>query len=100
MDPFGMFAGYATRILADQDLLMLPAVPSRQDYDRVRELGCHRYARRVIPDYDQLAPLWRCWAESPVQPVATLLAGLPAGQEAFLRRGLVWLIKAGWVKLA
>jgi hypothetical protein len=32
--------------------------------------------------------------------VATLLAGLPAGQEAFLRRGLVWLIKAGWVKLA
>ncbi|BDI03638.1 glycosyltransferase family 4 protein [Sphaerotilus microaerophilus] len=98
MDPFRMFGGYATHVLGDADRLHLPALPARADYDRVRELACHRFARRVLPSHDQAAPLWRRWGEAPVRTVADLLAGLTPEQDRLLRRGLVWLLKTGWVR--
>lgn len=100
MDPTRMFARYATRVLGDDDRLALSAAPDAAAYEAVRELACHRYAQRVLPSHAQAAVLWQRWASQPRPTVGELLAGLPPAQARLLRRGLVWMLKTGWVRYA
>lgn len=100
MDPLRMFAGHATHVLGEDDRLRLPVLPTPDEYERVRALACHRYAWRVLPSHAQAAPLWQRWGEAPVRSVRELLCGLGPAQELLLRRGLVWLLKTGWVRRA
>lgn len=98
MDPMRMFRGYATHVLAPEDRLQLAAPLTPEAYERVRALACHRYARRVLPSHADAAPLWQRWREAPVRSVAELLAGLNPAQDRLLRRGLVWMLKTGWIR--
>ncbi len=102
MDPLRMFAGHATQVLSATDRLRPGAVAGPGEVARLAALASHRYARRVLPTEDEVAPLWQRWAEvgGAALTVESLLTGTTADQARRLRRALVWMLKVGLLRRA
>ena len=99
LDPFRLFAGYASRTLTPEARLRLRERPDRVRFESVRNLAVHRYAVAVLPDWPLVETLLEALEASPGLTVSEVLAPLSIGARPDARRALVWLMKVGWVGL-
>lgn len=97
MDPFHAFASYPTQTLTPQTVLGLvdgdvdTALRHTLAY---RKLAMVDFAKTVLPTEDEIRAVLQAAAAGP-RMAMELAAAVPAERQAFVFRGLVWLVKLG-----
>jgi glycosyltransferase involved in cell wall biosynthesis len=99
MDPFALFAGYATHRLTDADTLTLVPGANAAALAARRALAMNAFAERVYPTPRECAEIIARIAAAPGIATHTLLAEFPAQRRDILQRGLVWMMKMDILRL-
>jgi glycosyltransferase involved in cell wall biosynthesis len=99
MDPFALFAGYPSQLLADAHPLQLVPGANAVLLDARRSLAMNSFAEYVFATRKECAEVLQRVAETPGMTVGTLVAAFPAGRRMALRRGLVWMMKMDVLQL-
>ena len=101
MDPFRLFAGYPTAVLARGDRLELNIGNAEEAVRRLgvaRSLWMVNYAGDLLPSDDECRAVLVAVADHPGMALADLLSNLPQPRRRIVRRGIVWLLKLGLLK--
>ena len=92
-DPFRLFAAYPTRNLELDDQLALPAGMDWEIAKAQLAQPLASYGRLNRPSDAEVEQVIRWLSERPSGRVADLLETFPAGRQAFIRRGLLWIAR-------
>lgn len=101
MDPFHAFASYPTQLLTPQTMLALvdPSVDAAiQRVANYRKLSMVDFAKVVLPTKEEVATVLAAAAVGP-RAAAELVTEIPNERQAFVFRGLGWLMKLGVLRL-
>jgi glycosyltransferase involved in cell wall biosynthesis len=99
MDPFRLFAGYATAHLGPDT--RLAAAPGMDAAAARRRLGgpLASFITTTFPTPEEVAAILEALSAGSL-PAAELLAGFPQPRRYFIERGLLWMAKFGVLTLA
>jgi len=100
LDPFHMFAAFATHALAPADTVQLTRAYPPADLAALMAAPAVRGADPRLPTLDQTKALVAALSQDRPAAVGPLLAAFPADQRPVLERGLVWLAKYGLLRIA
>lgn len=100
MDPFTAFAGYATRSLLAETLLVMVDQDVTTAHERLRNylgLAMVNFAKLVLVSEEEVALMLQALASGPASALAMVQCIEPPRQ-AFAMRAVVWLMKMGIVQ--
>lgn len=100
LDPFHMFAAYATHALGPADTVQLTRAYPPADLAALMAAPAVRRADPRLPTLDQTKALVAALSQDRPAAVGPVLAAFPAEQRPTLERGLVWLAKYGLLRIA
>lgn len=95
-DPLALFSSYPTVVLHQTTQVTRCVVVDPENYARTVEMGVHRYARTVLPNWEQVQCIVRSLQAGPMS-VAELLEQAALTDVGVRRRHLVWMAKVGWL---
>lgn len=101
MDPFHAFASYPTQTLTPQTVLRLVDEDAGTALKRTmayRQLAMIDFAKVILPTEAELQAVLQVAAAGP-QAALDLIFHITAERQAFVFRGLVWLVKLGVLKV-
>lgn len=99
LDPYRLFASYATRALGPASLIELKGDASLALVRQYRELGINRFAGASLPTLEEFGLIFGAIGPRPMQ-VAELVDTLGPCDRPTLLRGLVWLCKMDLLRIA
>lgn len=101
MDPFHAFANYPTQALTEQTVMELVDTDLETALQRTlayRQLAMIDFAKVVLPNEAEIKVVLQAGAAGP-KTALELVAGITTERQAFVLRGLTWLVKLGVLKL-
>ncbi|MBS0360769.1 MAG: glycosyltransferase family 4 protein [Proteobacteria bacterium] len=100
LDPFRMFAGHPSHILAHTDTVQLRRALPPQDLAALMAAPSVRNVEDRLPTLPQTEALIAALSYDRPRALGPLLAAFPPEQRPILERGLVWLAKYGVVRFS
>jgi alpha-maltose-1-phosphate synthase len=100
MDPFWAFANYPTQTLTEQTVMELVDTDLETALQRTlayRQLAMIDFAKVVLPSEAEIKVVLQAGAAGP-RTALELVAGITMERQAFVLRGLSWLVKLGVLK--
>jgi hypothetical protein len=97
MDPFHAFASYPTHTLTPQVRLALVDADLDQAFQRTsayQQLAMVEFAKTVLPGNAEVRTLLTA-AAAGTKTAGELVSNIPAERQAFVFRGIAWLVKLG-----
>ena len=101
LEPFHAYASYPTRILSAETRLELADADPNTAWQRVQrfqQLAMVNFAHYVIPWEEEIRTVLAGLATGP-QEARQLVEEIPLERQAFVLRGLVWLVKLGVLRV-
>lgn len=102
LDPFTVFAGYASAPLKADAMLRLNGADAQEVLGRLEALGrlvMVGYVGPMLPSAQELAAVLQAAAHGPL-PARALLLAVPEARRPPMFRALLWLLKLDLLRLA
>ena len=101
MDPFFAFGSYPTKTLTPETLIFL--VGTQRDallfINLCLKLKMVNYAKVILPTESEIQTVLNAASETP-KTTLQLIEKIEPNRQAFVLRGLVWLIKLGILRIS
>ena len=97
-NPFDVFAGYATRRLGDDDWVEVTGGWTLADVERVRGMAANSFGMAANPV--SVSRAWGVLAEAGRCRVGSILERVDGDSRFLVGMSLVWLMKAGFVRMS